>query len=756
MLSAIAARKAAQAARQDVTNHALRPPTPTPPPPETTAAIKPTPKRKSSSQSTKPAKRKKEKRTPGKAPRYFTEPEPDTFQEQDDVIVIESDEEVLSEDVETPEPTAGRGRWSPSVPLNDSSDEEDDVPFSVLASTKSPLGKVESPDVLSTFLPVPSQNTFILNPEAVAALHIDDDTRSKATIVALKPEETLCLLGTYTFSVLQGSITHSGVTIPSSPRSHRVFAPRSSPLPVLEGVDGVSAISNIRQLPEALHSLIGSPIALVLLQELRTGVEGLGRICRTFDGVFEPSRWQSSVASPDLQLSGVQMVTSQTRDIRPFDVPVSWARALSSVSTAEAATVHFVKGPKKSGKSTFARTLVNSLLTRYQKVAYLECDLGQSEFTPGGMVALNVISNPLFGPPFAHPTLPHRAHYIGATTPRSSPSHYLAAIQSALETYRLDIQTPAISPQDDDERISDAIPLVINTMGWYKGLGADLTLKIQDMACPTDIYEIEAPFDPAWPAAPTTPFPTPPAAYLASESQARTHTLQPIQPSVLSTNYSAADHRALALMSYFYADFSTSPPSPVDELPQLTATTWRTSLPLVAQPPYEVDASRMFDNVVLTGAGTEDVVPTEVGRVLNGAIVGLVACEPGTLDLDMDATETASASAGGIPYMQGAAPPSPATSTCHGLALLRSVSPTSAQVHVLTPLPPRLLATARVLVKGELELPVWGMLDFRSESGEEVAGVERGRVPYLQWGKGEGVGGERRRVRRNLMRKGQM
>ena len=78
-------------------------------------------------------------------------------------------------------------------------------------------------------------------------------------------------------------------------------------------------------------------------------------------------------------------------------------------------------------------------------------------------------------------------------------------------------------------------------------------------------------------------------------------------------------------------------------------------------------------------------------------------------------------------------------------------------MHVLTPLPPHLLAKCRIVVKGEMELPIWGMLDFRvdGESGS-VAGVEKSKVPYLQWGKGEGIGGERRRVRRNLMRKGQM
>ncbi|KIJ42257.1 hypothetical protein M422DRAFT_171270, partial [Sphaerobolus stellatus SS14] len=34
---------------------------------------------------------------------------------------------------------------------------------------------------------------------------------------------------------------------------------------------------------------------------------------------------------------------------------------------------------------------------RYQRVAYLECVLGQSSFTPGRMVSLNIISSPILG-----------------------------------------------------------------------------------------------------------------------------------------------------------------------------------------------------------------------------------------------------------------------------------------------------------------------------------------------------------------------
>lgn len=36
-------------------------------------------------------------------------------------------------------------------------------------------------------------------------------------------------------------------------------------------------------------------------------------------------------------------------------------------------------------------------MKRYRKVAFLECDVGQSEFTPGAMVALNIVDQPVFG-----------------------------------------------------------------------------------------------------------------------------------------------------------------------------------------------------------------------------------------------------------------------------------------------------------------------------------------------------------------------
>ena len=360
-------------------------------------------------------------------------------------------------------------------------------------------------------------------------------------------------------------------------------------------------------------------------------------------------------------------------------------------------------------------------------MAFLECDIGQSEFTPGGMVALNIVEHPIFGPPFTHPTLPHQAHYVGADNPRSSPSHYLRAIEALVETYRLDLQyaTSFVGVEDDgeDDRIMDVIPLVINTMGWTKGLGADLNRRIEEMIQPTHIFTFDtSPHDGDGDG--------------VEPHGPRVHTLEPVTP---PPRFTAADHRALSLLSYFHAVFPNTTHLPPLQPP--TASTWDTSLPLCAQSPYELTSKLALDQIVLTGAGAEDVVPTELVRVLSGALVALVSDTEPSLS---DSKEL---------YIPGAPPPDPACSNCLGLALVRGVSSDGSKLQLLTPVPPEILVNARVLVMGELRLPVWGWLDFRNTDGEQAGSDD---VPFLRWGRSTGAGGERRRVRRNIMRRAQM
>lgn len=368
------------------------------------------------------------------------------------------------------------------------------------------------------------------------------------------------------------------------------------------------------------------------------------------------------------------------------------------------------------------------------------------------------------GPAFTHPSLPYAAHFVGAASPKSCPSYYIECIHALVQSYNLDIQHGGLlsdnSENSADKRFTDVVPLIVNTMGWTRGLGSDLSLKIEETVEPSEVFELQGPqMDDAYSAYP--PFDG--TASHAPGVSDRVRQVAAVAPPAAASFFGAADHRTLSVLSYFHATFPQFVPSISSDVPEASpselafsriAQTWNVSLPLCAQLPYEIDGKAAFDHIVLVGAGMEDVVTSELPRVLNGAIVGLVHCEPGAMD---DFPDNPDLPSHRLPYSQGSSPPSPFSSSCCGLALVRSVSYTEEglRIHLLTRVPSERLFGARIMVKGELELPIWGMLDYRSAQGD-IAGVERDKVPFLRWGKSEGAGAERRRVRRNLMRRGQM
>lgn len=88
-----------------------------------------------------------------------------------------------------------------------------------------------------------------------------------------------------------------------------------------------------------------------------------------------------------------------------------------------------VCGPKKSGKSTFARTLCNMLLQNHSTVALLDTDCGQPQFGPAGMVSITYIHSPVLVPPHLLLHQPDESVLIGDTSPQNNPLTYLNGIR---------------------------------------------------------------------------------------------------------------------------------------------------------------------------------------------------------------------------------------------------------------------------------------------------------------------------------------
>ena len=217
-----------------------------------------------------------------------------------------------------------------------------------------------------------------------------------------------------------------------------------------------------------------------------------------------------------------------------------------------------VCGPKSSGKSTYARLLVNASLSKGSSspgIAFLDIDPGQPEFSPPGNITLALLKSYNLGPPFTHPNILNnsrdeliRAHHIGAITPTDDPHHYMLSVMDLFARYKQICRTYT------------SYSLVINCSGWILGSGLDILDHLIHSIPLTDIVYMST---------------TGPAEVItvleqaAKDSSINLHYLSS-QPSQVGPR-SAIDLRVMQTLSYFHLDENEScvhcwNPTPVQAL----------------------------------------------------------------------------------------------------------------------------------------------------------------------------------------------
>jgi polynucleotide 5'-hydroxyl-kinase GRC3/NOL9 len=158
-----------------------------------------------------------------------------------------------------------------------------------------------------------------------------------------------------------------------------------------------------------------------------------------------------------------------------------------------------VCGAKNVGKSTYAKYLSNRVLSQqsFDKIALLDCDTGQPELSPPGMLSLSILTKPLICPSYVHIICNGEEHknyeddqytsdvehvssiYYGSTTSKTNPISYMNALKELLSDY-YKICTESLQN----------IPVIINTDGWVKGMGFEILSSIIDTANPNHIVQI--------------------------------------------------------------------------------------------------------------------------------------------------------------------------------------------------------------------------------------------------------------------------
>jgi polynucleotide 5'-kinase involved in rRNA processing len=376
-------------------------------------------------------------------------------------------------------------------------------------------------------------------------------------------------------------------------------------------------------------------------------------------------------------------------------LPDSWDDAAEELAAAldgeprDVPPVVLLCGARNVGKSSFARFLLNRMLAARDDagVGFLECDVGQPEFTPPGMVALHRVLAPVLGPPHTH-LRPHvSACFVGDASPAADPSLYVRCVQRLRETHA--------SAQGH-------LPLLVNTCGWVGGFGKQLLADVVGAVQPTHLVV----FEQANAALREADLGVGPGCaqprvlriggFGRCESKGAADTVR-------SQAAPAADVRAMQLLAYFdcLPAGARTLPSQADGYGEQR---WQRALcGLMTTPPMMVPLHSVRV-CVMHG----NILPDQVLCSLNASIVGLACIEPGEPLGSADARGSQAERHGTrSPPIEGILLPRPAPACeCVGLGLVRSVDVQRGDLFVLTPVPQRLLSTVNTLLRGNIEVPI--------------------------------------------------
>ncbi|XP_023768224.1 polynucleotide 5'-hydroxyl-kinase NOL9 [Lactuca sativa] len=336
-------------------------------------------------------------------------------------------------------------------------------------------------------------------------------------------------------------------------------------------------------------------------------------------------------------------------------IPEDWSEAADTIAYGDAHTpTAFICGPKNSGKSTFSRHVLHVLLRRHKRVAFLDTDVGQPEFTPPGCLSLTLLDSESID----LKSQPERCFFFGDISSKRDPELYLKYIFALYDHYHKHHHSS--SPNNNE------VPLIINTPGWVKGIGYDVLVDMLNHIAPSHVVNICV-------SAKSKNLPS--GTFWSQDTDAAKEvTLIEIKSANHqdSLNRSVVAHkdsrhiRDLSIITYFTHCFSS------DMRMNMMSSIKRIAQALASHPPYEVSMSAVNIKHLHT-----QVPEAEIFYSLNASIVGLAVSRQGS---------------GNLPQ-------------CVGLGIVRGVDTLRRVVYIITPVPQHLLEDVDLLLQGFIQIP---------------------------------------------------
>ncbi|XP_058408765.1 polynucleotide 5'-hydroxyl-kinase NOL9 [Diceros bicornis minor] len=448
-----------------------------------------------------------------------------------------------------------------------------------------------------------------------------------------------------------------------------------------------------------------SPLcSIVMLEHLKTSTVNFIISHPGLSYVFVQESPTFQINSEYLALRSVAIKKERKKNgLRLTESALSALEELVNVSCEEVdgCPIILVCGSQDVGKSTFNRFLINQLLNSISCVDYLECDLGQTEFTPPGCISLLNITEPVLGPPFTHQRTPQKMVYYGKTSCKNNCENYIEIIKYVFSSYKRES------------------PLIVNTMGWVSDQGLLLLIDLIRLLSPSHVVQFSSGRCKYMPNLTPDYVDDMDGLYTKSKSKIRNRGFHLAE---FAENFDFADeekespvvftgHKLMCVQSDF--TFRKTPRNRdshnkvlrdlavLGYLGQLQPPVPKPLSPLHGLTPYQVPFNAVALRIIHA-----DVAPTHILYAVNASWVGL--CK--ILD---DVRGYANG-----PILLAQTP----ICDCMGFGICRGIDMEKRLYHILTPVPPEELRNVNCLLVGAISVP---QCVFKSQRGLE------GTIPYV-------------------------
>ncbi|XP_026375737.1 polynucleotide 5'-hydroxyl-kinase NOL9 isoform X2 [Ursus arctos] len=447
-----------------------------------------------------------------------------------------------------------------------------------------------------------------------------------------------------------------------------------------------------------------SPLcSIVMLEQLKTSTVNFLVSHPGLSYVFVQESPTFQINSEHLALRSVGIRREKKKNgLRLTESALSAMEELVTVSCeVDGCPVILVCGSQDVGKSTFNRYLINQLLNSISCVDYLECDLGQTEFTPPGCISLLNITEPVLGPPFTHQRTPQKMVYYGKPSCKNNYENYIEVIKYVFSSYKRES------------------PLIVNTMGWVSDKGLLLLIDLIRLLSPSHVVQFSSGRSKYMPNLTPDYVDDMDGLYTKSKSRVRNRGFQLAE---FTESLEFADeekespvvftgHKLMCVQSDFA--FRKTPRNRESHnkvlrdlavlgyLGQLQPPVPKPLCPLHGLTPYQVPFNAVALRIIHA-----DVAPTHILYAVNASWVGL--CK--ILD---DVRGYANG-----PILLAQTP----ICDCLGFGICRGIDMEKRLYHILTPVPPEELRNVNCLLVGAISIP---HCVFKSQRGLE------GTIPYI-------------------------